>query len=330
MQSSNFIVHHSIFSLVFYFLLKLYARFAVLIYCRKIVVNKPLFLDVDGPLLIAANHPNSFLDGIILTTIFKNGVYSLARGDVFKNKRINNFLRSIYLLPVYRTSEGVENLGHNYTTFAACQQVFQQNGIVIIFSEGRCVNEWHLRPLKKGTARLAISTWQKSLPLKVVPVGFNYSGFRNFGKVVHINVGEQMDTKTILEQPSEGRQLLMFNAQLEEQLKGLVYEIDKSDPKSVKQVFYPKKEVFKKVVLTLPALAGWLVHVPFYLTIKTIADKKFDNDHHDSVVTSLLTLGYPFYLTLLAALAGLIGGGIVALCCFILLPFTAWAYVQVK
>jgi len=315
---------------VFYFLLKLYARFAILIYCRKIVLNKSHFLNADGPLLIAANHPNSFLDGIILTTIFKNGVYSLARGDVFRNRRINNLLRSIYLLPVYRTSEGVENLSHNYTTFAACQQVFQQNGIVIIFSEGRCINEWHLRPLKKGTARLAISTWQKGVPLKVVPVGFNYSGFRNFGKVVHINVGEQINEQTVLEQPSEGRQLLMFNEQLEEQLKGLVYEIDKGDKTSAKEIFYPKKEVVKKVVLALPALAGWLIHIPFYITMKIIADKTFNNDHHDSVVTSLLMLGYPLYLALLCALAGLIGGGIAALCCLALLPFTAWAYVQVK
>lgn len=121
---------------MFYFLLKLYARFALHIYCRKIIINKPELLKAEGPLLLAANHPNSFLDGIIMTTLFKNGVYSLARGDAFKNRRVNRFLRSIFLLPVYRTSEGVENLGHNYTTFASCQGVFKKGGIVIIFSEG--------------------------------------------------------------------------------------------------------------------------------------------------------------------------------------------------
>ena len=45
-------------------------------------------LHEQGPLLIAANHPNSFLDAIILDTLFKNTVYSLTRGDAFKGKLI--------------------------------------------------------------------------------------------------------------------------------------------------------------------------------------------------------------------------------------------------
>ena len=54
-----------------------------------------------------------------------------------------------------------------------------------IFSEGKCINEWHLRPLKKGTARLAISSWEENIPLEVLPVGINYSSFRRFGKNVY-------------------------------------------------------------------------------------------------------------------------------------------------
>ena len=79
----------------------------------------------QGPLLIAANHPNSFLDAIILTSLFKNPVYSLARGDAFAGKIITKILTSLNMLPVYRVSEGVENLEHNYTTFKACQDIFR-------------------------------------------------------------------------------------------------------------------------------------------------------------------------------------------------------------
>ncbi len=171
----------------------MYARLAIKIYCRRIVINKPEVLKAKGPLLLAANHPNSFLDGIILTTLFDEPVHSLARGDAFKHRWINKLLRRMRLLPVYRTSEGVENLEHNYTTFAACQEAFKENGIVLIFSEGRCENEWHLRPLKKGTARLAISSWQKNIPLNVIPVAFNYSSFKSFGKEVHLFFGETIE-----------------------------------------------------------------------------------------------------------------------------------------
>src|SRR4030095_14880306 len=87
-------------------------------------------------------------------------------------------------------SEGAGNLEHNYTTFNSCIDIFKKNGIVLMFSEGGCVNEWHLRPLKKGTARLAISAWQQKIPLKVLPLGINYSSFRKFGKNVILNFGE--------------------------------------------------------------------------------------------------------------------------------------------
>jgi 1-acyl-sn-glycerol-3-phosphate acyltransferase len=223
---------------VLFWLLKGYARFAIRLYCRNVVVNKPEWLQARGPLLIAANHPNSFLDGIILTTLFQNPIYTLARGDAFRKRWHSAVLRWLHLLPVYRTSEGVENLTHNYTTFNACKEVFAQNGIVLIFSEGRCINEWHLRPLRKGTARLAISAWQTGLDVTVVPLGFNYSPFRYWGKTVHLNFGTPLQRELITQEDSEGKQLLRFNAQLEAELQHLVYEIQPDDRTMLKQTFF--------------------------------------------------------------------------------------------
>jgi 1-acyl-sn-glycerol-3-phosphate acyltransferase len=70
------------------------------------------------------------------------------------------------MFPVYRVSEGVENLNSNYETFKGCKTLFRKKGIVLIFSEGKCINEWHLRPLKKGTARLAIKQLGRNIPWK--------------------------------------------------------------------------------------------------------------------------------------------------------------------
>jgi 1-acyl-sn-glycerol-3-phosphate acyltransferase len=140
-----------------YTIIKIPAKWALYLYCRSIKINYKEFLNAEGPLLIAANHPNSFLDAIILASLFKKPIYSLARGDAFVNKTIATILHSLKMLPVYRISEGVENLESNYQTFEACISIFKKNGIVLIFSEGKCINEWHLRALKKGTARLANS-----------------------------------------------------------------------------------------------------------------------------------------------------------------------------
>ncbi|MBK5271365.1 MAG: 1-acyl-sn-glycerol-3-phosphate acyltransferase, partial [Bacteroidia bacterium] len=175
--------------------LKIIVRIAITIFCRKIIINKPRLLNEKGPLLLACNHPNSFLDGVILDTLFKQSVYALARGDAFKKPFYARLLVSLNLLPVYRTSEGAENLSENYKTFDACLTIFRKGGIVQIFSEGKCINEWKLRVLKKGTARLAIASWDENIPLRVLPVGINYSSFRRFGKNVFINFGETIEKK---------------------------------------------------------------------------------------------------------------------------------------
>lgn len=320
----------SYFEPVLFPLLKLYARLAIKFYCRKIVVNKPEILKLQGPVLFAANHPNSFLDGMILTTLLENDLYSLARGDVFKRKKIGEFLFKIHLLPVYRTSEGVENLSHNYTTFAACHQVFRNRNAAIIFSEGRCINEWHLRPLRKGTARLAISTWLNNTDVTVIPLGFNYNTFRNYGKNVFLHFGTPLDKDRILQQPSEGKQLLEFNRQLKEQLKQLVYEIDPKNKVQQRKQLTVSMAYWKKGLLAPFAALGWLLHIPFYYPVKAFIKNKFDNDHFDSVMAGLTVLLYPFYLILWLAIAFFFGGIEIAFLALLLLPFSAWACVQLK
>ena len=123
---------------MFYEFVKIIARAAIKFYCRDLRINKTALLNCDGPLMLAVNHPNSFLDAVILCTIFDKPVYSLARGDAFNGKLISNILLSLKLLPVYRVSEGVENLEENYKTFEQCKEIFKQNGVVLIFSEGKC------------------------------------------------------------------------------------------------------------------------------------------------------------------------------------------------
>lgn len=312
-----------------YSLLKLYARLAIKIYCRKITINQPQNLQLKGPLLLAANHPNSFLDGVILTILFKNRIYSLARGDVFKKGRVNKILRWLNLLPVYRQSEGAENLSHNYTTFSACHEAFTQNEIVLIFSEGYCKNEWNLRPLKKGTARLAMSTWQKNIPLTVLPVGINYSNFYRFGKDIHINFGAPLDKDSILQQKTEGLQLSVFNEQLEQQLEQAVYKINDNKYQVWKEQFCKKPSLLKRIILALPALLGVLFHAPLYYGAKLFA-QKFEVEHFDSVVLGLLFVIYPFYVLLLVITFYIVFGWFIAFFIPLLLPFGAWAYVQLK
>ncbi len=280
-------------------------------------------------MLLACNHPNSFLDGMIITTLFDEPVHSLARGDAFKNNRINKFLRSMQLLPVYRTSEGVENLEHNYTTFSDCINAFEKKEVVLIFSEGRCENEWHLRPLKKGTARLAVTAWEKGIPLMVIPTAINYSSFKNFGKEVHLFFGEPLNAQTILSHPSEGKKHLIFNEMLSAQLKQYVYEIDPADKATIRKKFSLVANAATYFLL-LPAIIGWFIHAPLFYACKFFSKTFYNSGHFDSVQTSLLLLLYPFYLLLLFFLSAWLIHPIVAIVLLLTSPFFAWAAIRVK
>jgi 1-acyl-sn-glycerol-3-phosphate acyltransferase len=314
-----------------YQFLKILSRLAMLVWCRRILINKPQLLKENGPLLIACNHPNSFLDSVILDTLFQQPVWNLARGDAFKNKKINKILAALKILPVYRTSEGSENVPENYKTFEDCISIFRHNGVVAIFSEGKCTNEWHLRPLKKGTARLAIKAWEEGIPLKVLPVGINYSSFSRFGKNIFLNFGEIITANDLDLKMSEGLRHQSFNDKLRTQLEKLVFEIPKTDPQAQATKLEINPSLQKKILLAIPAAIGWLIHLPLYLPIKHFVWKRtYKNDHYDSVMMAILLFTYPVYLLIIISMLWIILKCWWIVFLLLLAPFSAWAYTQLK
>jgi len=314
-----------------YSVLKVIVRLAARIFCRKIIINKPEMLKEEGPMILACSHPNSFLDAVLMDILFEKPIWSLTRGDAFLNKKITTLFYKLKMLPVYRPSEGVENLSENYKTFDSCINLFKQGEIVLIFSEGLCVNEWHLRPLKKGTARLAYKCQQENIPLKILPVGINYSSFKRFGKNLFVNFGTIFTTNDFDKTLSDGAWNQVFNNKLQQELSPLVFEIEKKDKKRQKELLEINPSLRTKIFLAIPAALGWLVHAPLYLPIKYWVHKKYNNTGHlDSMQIVLPLFIYPFYLLLVTFLLFFALNTYCVFLIIIILPFTAWSYVQVK
>ncbi len=285
------------------------------------MVNKPTLVKLEGPLLIAANHPNSFLDAVILATHFKRPITSLVRGDVYKGRIIIRILRSLRMLPVYRISEGSENLGQNYDTFQKCKEVFEKNGIVLIFSEARCENEWHLRPLRKGTARLAFTAWEAGIPLKILPAGLNYHAFKRFGKIVHLNFGNLISGDDVDLGEPFGKASNNFNAILKKELEGVVYEIEDKDTKRKKEIFQGEPSLFMRTILFLPAVSGLILHAPLYFPARLITEKVAGRSgHFDSIMVALLFITYPVYIIIAGLIVYLLQ---LPLLLLVFLPITA-------
>ena len=152
------------------------------------------------------------------------------------------------------TRSGVDN--GIAKTFDECLEVFKKNGIVLIFSEGKCVNEWHLRPLKKGTARLAITAWEQGIALKVIPLGINYQSFKSFGKNIFANFGKFITRENIAfnNEDAYGAKVQTFNAALKLQLQELVFEIDANNSALLHQTFFQKIFIRNMQILILRIL----------------------------------------------------------------------------
>lgn len=314
-----------------YSVLKVIVRLAAKIFCRKIIINNRQMLKENGPMILACNHPNSFLDAVLMDILFEQPIWSLTRGDAFLNKRVRNILFKLKMLPVYRPSEGVENLSENYKTFDACIELFKRNAVVLIFSEGLCVNEWHLRPLKKGTARLAYKCQQENIPLKILPVGINYGSFQRFGKNLFVNFGSLFSIKEFDKNLSDGVFNQVFNTRLQNELRPLVFEIEKKDKAKQKELLEIKPSIATKILLAIPGVIGWLVHAPLYLPMKYWVNKKYyGTGHVTAMQITLSLLFYPVYLFLIVLISFFLLKSVWVLLLFLILPFTAWSYVQVK
>ena len=219
-----------------YAVFKIFIRLALWLFCRRVTVSDKAVLNAEGPLLLAANHPNSFLDAIIIGSLFKRPVHILARGDVFRNPLVAKLLRALKLIPIYRLSEGREYLALNDVTFEQCHHILEQGGIILIFAEGLCKNDWNLRPLKKGTARIALHAWSNENLreyLQIIPVGISYNSFRHFGKKIVIHFSKPIANKDLPGFKTEGENINWLNDLLSARLAESILQVEKTDTKAL-------------------------------------------------------------------------------------------------
>lgn len=214
-------------------------RFALVVFYRKRILTGFDNIPEKGPLIFACNHPNSFLDAMIIGASIKRETHFLARSDVFNTPLKLWILSQFRMMPIYRLSEGKEDLGKNQETFDKCHAVFKKGGAVLMFSEGICVQEMRLRSLKKGTARIALEYSKDGAPLTIIPTGLNYFKPTHFQEDIMVSMDTPFNAADFAaeykENPSKG--ILSFNKRLKEGLQNSVIDIqDKKNEKAIEQL----------------------------------------------------------------------------------------------
>lgn len=226
-----------------YLITKLCVDFLFKRYYPKKVIGKEKvnFKDI---LIFASNHQNTLMDALaVLTMRYWQPVF-LARADIFQKPFIEKILTFLKIMPVYRIRDGYESLQLNNEIFRKTIDVLNNRNGLVILPEGTHEGKRRLRPLKKGIARIAFQAIEDSggkMNIKIVPVGLEYSNYRNFGSKMLVRLGDPINVLDFypkyLENNAIGINMLM--KELYERIKKEMIHIESDD-------FYREYETIRK------------------------------------------------------------------------------------
>ena len=189
--------------MLFYKFVRPFARITLKVFFKKIYLHNADSLPRDKPIILAANHPTSFIEPCLMAVLLPMDLYYLARGNLFKKEFFIRILHSLNIYPIFRKKDGNYNdLKRNFSTLEKCYKLISEKKPIMILAEGACTQEKRLRPIQKGTARLAFGAIEKykDLDIEIYPLGVNYTNPDDFRSEVMISVGEPIRVSEFLEQ----------------------------------------------------------------------------------------------------------------------------------
>lgn len=175
-----------------YQFLKQIIKTALFFFFKKIVIEGKEHIPKKGPLLLVANHPNTFMDPLLIAAITDQRIGFIANAGIFLNKFISRILSYFHVIPIYRKKDiQPGEKPDNRKAFVKCHDYLDQRGTILIFPEGSSYYELKLRDIKTGTARIALSYEElKGFTgnLKIIPIALDYSDSIQFRSTVSITV----------------------------------------------------------------------------------------------------------------------------------------------
>jgi len=216
---------------MFYTPLKYLARIALGTNFKKIQFSNMDKLPMDKPVLLVTNHPTAFIEPCIFGSYLDRPVNFIVRGDLFKKPMYARLMRDIHMIPIFRASEGYDNLKNNYGTFDYCYELLNDGQLIQILAEASTAQVKRSRPLKKGTARMAFGALEKygrDQDINLVPCGINYTAADEFRSDVMISFGDPIRIQDFLEMfdDNEAKAIRALTWQLQEEMKKLIIHVN--------------------------------------------------------------------------------------------------------
>ncbi|MFT4664177.1 MAG: glycerol-3-phosphate O-acyltransferase/dihydroxyacetone phosphate acyltransferase [Polaribacter sp.] len=228
-----------------YKLVRPLAQIAIRTTFRKIYFTNEERIPWEKPVILAINHPTIFIEPCLLATHLSEPLHFLARGNLFKKSWHAKLLRSVHILPIFRMKDGgYSKIKSNLSTLEKCFEAINAGKTILIMAEGGCIQEKRLRPLRKGTARLAFGALEKyrDLDIQIVPVGVNYTYPNDFRSEIMLDFGAPIAVQEYIAQ---------YDLHPQEAIKSITAELDKRLRKHVVVINKEADENFTEQLLQL-------------------------------------------------------------------------------
>ncbi|HZF05475.1 MAG TPA: lysophospholipid acyltransferase family protein [Patescibacteria group bacterium] len=174
----------------FYRSVRAVARFWLWFFFKAVDVRHPERVPREKPVLLCINHPNNFIDSLVVGAAVRRKVHYLATAALFRNPLVARFLLAAGAIPVYRKQDEPGKMDRNTDTFAACAAGFEHGALIAIYPEGTTHAEARVQRIKTGAARMALA-WEAAHPrtLTVLPVGLTFEARKSFRARVLVSFG---------------------------------------------------------------------------------------------------------------------------------------------
>ena len=133
------------------------ARFFVALFYRRVEVIGRERVPGSGPLLVAANHQQGLMDGLLLAATFPRPLRPIAKAPLFRYPFIGQMARLAGAIPVHRRQDEGGGAVDNEAMFGAAQRALEAGEALLIFPEGVSQPEPAIMPLRTGAARLLLA-----------------------------------------------------------------------------------------------------------------------------------------------------------------------------
>ena len=172
------------------------ARCLAGLFYRRVEVAGLERVPPSGPLIVAANHQQGLMDGILLAAALPRRLRPIAKAPLLRYPVIGQLARLAGAIPVHRRQDSGGNAEDNQAMFGAAQRALAQGEAILIFPEGVSQPEPALMPLRTGAARLVfVADRELRRPTTLLPVGlmFHEPGTFRVGTAL-VLIGEPVPT----------------------------------------------------------------------------------------------------------------------------------------